>query len=88
MTQDEKPHSLFLENRSKLTITGVREIAGFEQTGAIIHTELGSLILEGQGLELKELSGDGGKAVICGRFEALSYRELPGPGFFGKLFKA
>ena len=74
---DEKslPHKLSLNERSQLTMTGVTEVVSFEETAVVLRTALGTLIVQGTGLQLKTLSLDGGQVAVDGTVSALIYEE-------------
>lgn len=74
---DEKnlPHKLCLNERSQLTMTGVTEVVSFEETAVVLRTALGTLIVQGAGLQLKTLSLDGGQVAVDGSVSALIYEE-------------
>ena len=69
------PHKLTLNERQKLTMTGVSEVVSFDETSVVLHTDLGALIVEGQELKLKNLSPDGGQVAIEGSISGLYYEE-------------
>lgn len=75
-TQLALPHSLTLHSRSKLTMTGVTEVAGFDENTVVLRTGLGTLVVQGRELQLKALSPEGGNVVIEGTVSALAYQEL------------
>lgn len=78
--QNKQPHKLILDERSRLTMTGVTEVVSFDENTVILHTSLGTLILQGQGLQLKQLSLDGGQVAVDGTITALQYEERREPG--------
>ena len=87
---DEKlpamPHSLSLENRSKLLLTGAREVLSFDDGCVVLHTDSGNLVIHGQQLRLKALSPQQGKLEVEGRISALIYEEnRKSGGFWGRL---
>ena len=69
------PHKLTLNERSQLTMTGVSEVISFDETAVALHTTQGILLVQGEGLQLKNLSPDGGQVTINGKVTALSYQE-------------
>ncbi|HIT33614.1 MAG TPA: sporulation protein YabP [Candidatus Faecousia intestinigallinarum] len=87
---DEKPrlpHKLTLTERSSLTMTGVTEVLSFDETAVILHTSLGTLVIQGEGLQLKQLSLDGGQVAVEGKVTAFSYEEpRPAGSFLRRLF--
>jgi sporulation protein YabP len=69
------PHKLVLNERSSLTMTGVTEVVSFDDTAVILHTELGTLVVQGQQLQLKTLTTDGGQVEVQGTISSLVYEE-------------
>lgn len=81
------PHKLTLSERKNLTMTGVTEVVSFDDSTVILHTSLGTLVVQGAELQLKNLSLDGGQVAVDGNISALLYEEnRPSGGLFGRLF--
>ena len=82
------PHKLTLDERQKLTMTGVTEVISFDDSAVVLKTVLGTLEVLGEQLKLKTLSLDGGQVAVDGHISALYYeepREKSGfRGWFGK----
>lgn len=82
------PHELRLENRGKLSVTGVKEVESFDENAVILHTSQGVLIVHGENLHLHTLSVDGGQVAVSGSVSSLSYEEPRRDGsFFRRLFR-
>ena len=75
MGEQQLPHSLTLNERRKLSVTGVTEVVSFEDTAVVLKTGLGTLIVQGRQLQLKTLSVDGGQVAVEGTISALGYEE-------------
>ena len=73
--QQNLPHGLTLADRKKLTLTGVTEVVSFDDASVVIRTPLGTLVVMGQDLQLKTLTGEGGNVVVEGHISNLSYEE-------------
>ena len=87
MAETQMPHRLTLNERSALTMTGVTEVVSFEDSTVVLHTSLGTLIVQGQNLQLKTLSLEGGDIAVEGQVSALIYEESrPERGWLGRLF--
>ena len=69
------PHRLTLNERRQLSMTGVSEVVSFDDTAVVLRTELGTLVIQGSGLQLKTLSLEGGQVVVEGSVSALHYEE-------------
>lgn len=66
---------MVMEGRSKLTLTGAKEVLRFDEELAELSTELGNLTIEGSNLKLKTLSLDTGTVVVEGELRSFSYEE-------------
>ena len=86
MPAEHLPHKLQLNERKKLTMTGVTEVVSFDETAVVLQTSLGLLIVQGQQLQLKNLSLEGGQVAVEGDINALSYEE-PRQGGWRRLFR-
>lgn len=72
---EQQSHKLTLDERSRLTMTGVAEVLSFSEDAVVLKTALGVLTVHGQGLKLKNLSLDGGQVAVEGAVAALIYEE-------------
>ena len=81
------PHKLTLDGREKLTVTGVAEVLGFDESSVTMKTNLGILTVVGEKLVLKNLSSEGGSLVVRGHVNALSYEEPRSDSFWQRLFR-
>lgn len=68
-----KPHSLILENRSKLSLTGVTDVPGFNEEAVSLTTTMGELMIRGEKLHISKLSLETGEVDIDGKISALQY---------------
>ena len=81
MTQEKKglPHTLTLQDRKALTMSGVSEVL------IVLKTDLGILQIQGRQLQLKELSRECGDMAVEGYIQAMQYAEPKQGGFFSHL---
>ena len=86
MEQEHLPHKLQLVERQQLTMTGVTEVVSFDDTTVVLQTSLGTLVVQGQELQLKNLSLEGGQVSVSGTVSALIYEELR-QGGWRRLFR-
>ena len=85
MEQLQLPHKLTLQQRESLNMTGVTEVVSFEENAVVLHTGLGTLIVQGKDLQLKTLSLEGGQVAVEGTVSALIYEE-PRVGGWRRIF--
>lgn len=82
--------NLILENREKLTISGVIDVLSFDDQIVIVETELGMLTVKGEDLRINKLSIDTQDIIIEGNISSLSYSEKEenkNSSLLGKIFK-
>lgn len=82
------PHRLSLDDRAKLTLTGVEDVERFDETEIVMSTTAGALIVQGEELHIEKLSLDGGEIHITGRVDSLTYEaQHTSGGFFSRLLR-
>lgn len=80
------PHRLTLNERRQLTMTGVSQVVSFDDTAVVLRTELGTLVIQGQQLQLQTLSLDGGQVAVEGTISAMHYEDTrQGGGWLRRL---
>ena len=81
-------HRLELVGREHLTITGVEDVERFDETGIVMSTSAGVLVIAGEDLHIGKLALDGGELHVDGRIESMTYEEegQGRGGFFSRLF--
>ena len=67
--------NVILENREKLTISGVLDVLSFDDQIVIVETELGLLTVKGENLRINKLSLDTTEVIVEGTIFNLSYSE-------------
>ena len=93
MVEEKKkagPHNVVMEDRKRLTVTGVTEIDSFDEQTVVLFCDTGELAIRGEGLHINRIDVDAGELNLEGvRIDALSYADnLPSRGgIWGKLFR-
>lgn len=87
MTEPTGGQMLRLQERNKLTMTGVCEVVRFEENLVVLQTSLGLLNIHGQDLQLKNLSLEGGQAAVDGQISALIFEEPRERGLLGRFLR-
>lgn len=82
MTVDERKASttgviqnLILENRGKLSISGVLDVLSFDDQVVIVETELGLLTVKGENIRINKLSIDTSEVIVEGDIASLNYSD-------------
>lgn len=81
-----RPHSLTLEGRSRLQISGVEDVDSFNEQMILLLTSAGAMTLMGSGLHIANLNLEEGRLLIEGQIDALEYDERARSGKGGSLF--
>lgn len=99
MTVDERKtistgviQNLILENRGKLSISGVLDVLSFDDQVVILETELGLLTVKGENIRINKLSIDTSEVIVEGDISSLAYSDKESDkttkgNFMSKIFK-
>ncbi len=93
MTDDKKtgliPHNCILEDRKRLSVSGVNDVDSFDETVIVAKTDCGELTVSGEKLHITKLSLDVGELAIEGNINSLTYADISekSGGFFAKVFR-
>ena len=81
-------HRLELVSREHLLVSGVEDVERFDETGIVMSTSAGMLVISGEELHIGKLALDGGELHVDGRIDSVTYEENAGGqgGFFSRLF--
>lgn len=87
-----KTQNLILENRERLSISGVVDVESFNDECVIVETELGMLVVRGEDLHINKLNLDNSELNIEGEIISCEYSDREsskskGLGFLGKMCK-
>lgn len=84
-----KNQNIVIEDRNKISISGVEQVDSFNETTIVLSTIKGDLSVKGEELNISNLNLDDGSVKISGMINSLSYISKEGvpKNFMGKLFK-
>ena len=82
MAEQAGNSDLILENREKLTVTGVRRVLQCNAESAANETARGVLQLAGAQLNVTSLDLDSGEVKLTGRIDTVEYTAARTPGGF------
>lgn len=84
---ERKNHLLSMENREKLSLTGVSDVTGFDESVIVLATGLGPLTVRGERLHIDRIDLAAGQLEVRGKVRELSYDEQSAEGgFWSRLF--
>ena len=83
----EMPHTVILEGREKLSISGVVDVQSFDEDQVLLETVRGMLVVRGQGLHVERLQLEAGELIVEGEVGCLEYDDSVQPrgGFFSQM---
>ena len=81
-------HRLELVGGERLVVSGVEDVDRFDETGIVMSTTAGTLVVTGEDLHIGKLSLDGGELHVDGRIDSVTYEDQGQSrgGFFSRLF--
>ncbi len=83
-------HSISVEDRKRVRISGVTEVLSFDEESIAVETECGLLILKGTELHVGKLNLEDGEVSVSGHVDSVTYAEDADGNknsFFGRLFR-
>ena len=82
------PHGISLQDRKKLSVSGVSDVANFDENQIIIVTQQGTLFVRGGDLHVDQLNLDAGELRISGLIDCMEYDDGGAAGgFLRRLFQ-
>ena len=82
-----RAHSLQMDNRERLRLTGVSDVSGFDESVIVLSTDMGDLAIRGEELHIEKIDLDAGLLELRGRICELCYEErAAASGLWKKLF--
>ena len=84
-------HRITLEDRERITMTGIIDVLSFDEESIIADTQRCMLVLKGNNLHIGKLNLDDGEVSVDGMLESLEYNEggmaKAKDSLFGRLFR-
>ncbi|MBQ8182885.1 MAG: sporulation protein YabP [Clostridia bacterium] len=93
MTDDKRtgllPHNCILEDRKKLSVSGVNDVGSFDEQTIVAATDYGELTIRGEKLHITKLSLEVGELCIEGKISSLQYADVieKSGGFLSRVFR-
>jgi sporulation protein YabP len=84
-----KSQNLILENRERLSISGVIDVESFNDESVVVDTELGLLLICGEDLHISKLNLENSELSIEGDIRSCEYsdRDTRKGGFLARMFR-
>lgn len=81
---------LEIQDRSKLSVTGLIEVIDFTENSVCIFTKMGDVTIKGENLQILKSNKDTGEFALCGYILSVIYGEnnqRSPQNFITRLFK-
>ena len=75
----EMPHTVILEGREKLSVSGVTDVQSFDEEQVLLETVRGMLVIRGQGLHVERLQLEAGELLVEGEIGLWEYDDSAAP---------
>jgi len=90
LQKDIQKCNILMEDRNRISVSGVEDVDTFDESGFIAITTAGALVVKGADLHISKLNVDTGELVVDGEFDSCvfnnSYSGKAG-GFLARIFK-
>ncbi len=82
-------HNFLLENREKMSISGVIDVDIFNPDMVVVQTDMGMLTIKGVDLHINKLNLESSELCLEGEISSCAYSEKTAAtgSFLGKIFK-
>lgn len=89
-TKISRNHTLHIDNRQKVDITGITKVIAFNEDNIILSTIMGLLNIKGKSMKMNKLNVDNGDMSLEGEIISFVYTSKEGEkkeNILKKLFK-
>ena len=84
----DKSHTLSLDNRAVLRLSGISDVPGFDEQTVSLVTPQGNLIVKGESLHISTLNLTTGEVTVDGQINSIQYIGTQNSkGLMSKLFR-
>ena len=87
MSEELRIHNVIMEERKKISMTGVKDVKGFDEETIVLDTVAGTLTVKGEGLSINGFSAESGDIKMEGEIKGLVYTGESGKGILSRIFR-
>lgn len=82
------PHCVMIDQREKMTVSGVEDVDSFDESVIAMSTSQGRMSISGEGLHIEQLNVDTGDLTLTGHINGVEYIDgkPKKDGFLSRLF--
>jgi len=85
-----RAHTIHTEERKRATLTGITDVASFNEQEVVMLTEEGDITLVGEDLHISLLNLEDGRLTVEGRIVGIEYGDAPSQkrsGILSRVFR-
>ncbi len=91
-TRMKRSHSVRMEDRKKVEITGITEVISFDPDKVVLESDYGVITIKGTSLHVNKLSVEKGDLDVDGKVDSIVYTQSgsaskKGESLVGRLFR-
>lgn len=89
-TVNKKPHTLVLDNRKILNLSGISNVDSFDEESVVAYTDIGELNIKGKNLHIAKLDLDTGEMILDGKIDSMVYsnsQNIGSKGILSRIFR-
>ncbi len=89
MEENYIDQNIIIENRKKISISGVSEVTNFDDETVLLVSSLGKITVKGENLHIENYNTDSGELTVSGNIHAAVYMtdENSSGGFISRFFR-
>ena len=89
MADTKQHHTVLIENRKKVTATGIKEVTSYDSGTIVAGSEAGDIIVQGKQLHINNFDQSSGKLSVDGSIDAIQYVDVrpKNESFLSRLLK-
>lgn len=71
----KQPHTLIIESRSRLSLSGVTEIGSYDEESLTVYTDFGEITVAGEGLKVTVMNTETGMVSADGKINSVKFSD-------------
>ncbi len=91
MENKEKLCNIIIENRKKISVSGVEDVDSFDEDSIVLLTTEGALVIKGNDFHINKLNVETGELIIEGNIDSCAFDDRAatkgGGSIWAKMFK-
>lgn len=89
MEDNHVNQNIIMENRKRLSVSGVKEVVTFDDETLLLISVLGKITVKGEGLHIESYNTESGDLTVSGTFHAVVYMsdDKTSGGFISRFFR-